>query len=500
MLSSGDRLADRYRIETLVGRGGTATVYRARDERLDRDVAIKVLLEPLSADPAITARFEREARALAAVSDPHVITVHDVVDAAEGEPAFLVLELADDGTLADRIKRGGALPPPEVADLAAAIGAALDALHQAGLVHRDVKPGNLLFVAGRPKLGDLGVARTAATSATGADDPTITTDGMLVGTLRYLAPELLEGEPATPAGDAYGLAATAYEALSGVPARRSTSLAGIVAEARALPPRVSIPAPALGTAYDELFGAALHPDPAMRLAPRLFAERLAAIVASPGAQLPAAASAPAVGAGPTDPGATTVIVPPPSPARGPAFSTTPPATAVPPVIAAPARRSRPSALVLVLGAAVAVVMLLVVANALPGLSAITASTVPATSPAIPSGEAPVVTASAAPGSATAPSAAPVGRAVNDRIDALGQAIDVARGGGDGLRGRDANDLARRLDAVKDALAANDLAAARSAAEDLAARIEELGNGKRLAEAKRDRLTTAATALVDALSG
>jgi tRNA A-37 threonylcarbamoyl transferase component Bud32 len=497
VLSSGDRLADRYRIETLVGRGGTATVYRARDERLDRDVAIKVLLEPLSADPAITARFEREARALAAVSDPHVITVHDVVDAAEGESAFLVLELADDGTLADRIKRGGALPPPEVTDLVAAIGAALDALHHAGLVHRDVKPGNVLFVAGRPKLGDLGVARTAATSATGADDPTITTDGMLVGTLRYLAPELLEGEPATPAGDAYGLAATALEALTGMPARRSTSLAGIVAEARALPPRVSVLAPALGTGYDELFGAALHPDPAVRLVPRLFAERLAAIVASPGAQLPAAASQPAAGAGPTDPGATTVLVPPPSPARVPAFSTTPPAAAVPPVIAAPARRNRPSALVLVLGAAVAVVVLLVVANALPGLSAVTAS-IPATSPAIPSGEAPVVTASAVSGSATAPSA--VGLAVNDRIDALGEAIDVARGGGDGLRGRDANDLARRLDAVKEALAADDLGAARSAAADLAARIEELGNGKRLAEAKRDRLATAATALVDALSG
>jgi len=151
--------------------------------------------------------------------------------------------------------------------------------------------------------------------------------------------------------------------------------------------------------------------------------------------------------------------------------------------------------VLLLGAAIAVVLLLVTANALPGLSTLAPSgaAVGSGSPASPA-----VTKSSP--TAAPSSIAPAGASVNDRIDELGAAIDGARGGNDGLRGRDANDLAGRLDAVKEALAASDVAAARDAAASLEGRIGELAKDQRLADTKRDRLAAAAAALVDALRG
>ena len=163
----GDVLAGRYRIDAPIGAGGMASVYRARDLRLERDVALKVLLPNLAADPALARRFDREARALAAAAHPNVVNVFDVEpgDAATGREPFYVMELCDGGSLAERLAHRGRLPPDEVAPIVAAVADGLADLHRRGFVHRDVKPHNILFAGERPKLADFGLAQPADRSA-----------------------------------------------------------------------------------------------------------------------------------------------------------------------------------------------------------------------------------------------------------------------------------------------------------------------------------------------
>ena len=198
-------LADRYRLLERIDRGGTAEVWRARDERLDRDVAVK-LLGPV-ADPAFRKRFTAEARRAAAVSHPHVVTVFD--EGQDGSDAFIVMEDVRGRSLRDIVAERGALPAAEVATLVRQIAGALDATHRAGLVHLDVKPANVILdEAGNAKLTDFGIARAARDSEERA----------LVGTARYIAPERIEGRPVTSRADVYGLALVAYELLTGQPA------------------------------------------------------------------------------------------------------------------------------------------------------------------------------------------------------------------------------------------------------------------------------------------
>jgi serine/threonine-protein kinase len=144
MPSIGERLAGRYRLDARIGSGGFATVFRARDLLLERDVAVKVLLASHTTDPVIAARFDREARVLAAVSHPNVVAVHDVApgDLATAAEPFLVMDLCDGGSLADRLAASetGALPPDELVPALVDVAAGLDALHARGIVHRDLKP------------------------------------------------------------------------------------------------------------------------------------------------------------------------------------------------------------------------------------------------------------------------------------------------------------------------------------------------------------------------
>ena len=202
---SGRLLAGRYRLVERIDRGGTAEVWRARDLRLERDVAVKVL--GAQADPAFRERFTTEARRAAAVSHPHIVTVFD--EGQDGSDAFIVMEEVHGRSLRDIIAQRGALPAAEVATLVRQIGGALDATHRAGLVHLDVKPANVIVDdAGNAKLTDFGIARAARDSE----------ERELVGTARYIAPERVEGRPVTPRTDVYGLALMAYELLTGQPA------------------------------------------------------------------------------------------------------------------------------------------------------------------------------------------------------------------------------------------------------------------------------------------
>jgi serine/threonine protein kinase len=202
---SGRLLASRYRLAERIDRGGTAEVWRARDERLDRDVAVKILGR--EAEPAFRERFTLEARRAAAVSHPHIVTVFD--EGQDGSDAFIVMEDVRGRSLRDIVAERGALPAAEVTTLVKQLGGALDATHQAGLVHLDVKPANVIVDAsGNAKLTDFGIARAARDSE----------ERELVGTARYIAPERVEGKPVTPRTDVYGLALVAYELLTGQPA------------------------------------------------------------------------------------------------------------------------------------------------------------------------------------------------------------------------------------------------------------------------------------------
>jgi serine/threonine-protein kinase len=208
----GERLADRYRIVALLGAGGMATVHRAHDERLDRDVAVKTLLPNLAGDPVLARRFEREARSMAAVADPGLVAVYDVEpgDPATGREPFVVMELCPGGSLADRLGVGRAMAPDDLVPILVAVASAIEALHRAGLVHRDVKPSNVLFAADRVKLGDFGLVRSDTAEASDLTDP-----GTAVGTLAYLSPERLRGEAGGPPADIYALGTIAHLGLTG---------------------------------------------------------------------------------------------------------------------------------------------------------------------------------------------------------------------------------------------------------------------------------------------
>ena len=275
----GDVLAGRYRIDAPIGVGGMASVYRAADLRLERDVAVKVLLPNLAADPVLAQRFEREALALAATSHPSVVKVFDVEagDAAAGREPFYVMELCDGGSLADRLRTHGRLEPAEVVDVIGAVAAGLADLHSRGFVHRDVKPHNILFDHERARLADFGLARSEEAS----ELTSLTASGATVGTLAYIAPELLRGDAATPASDVYALGVVAFQGLTGRLPRPAAAVADLVESHGEPAPSASSIVPELGTAFDAPIAATLATDPMARPKPVELAEGLAATRQAP---------------------------------------------------------------------------------------------------------------------------------------------------------------------------------------------------------------------------
>jgi Tol biopolymer transport system component len=231
-LAAGQRVGP-YEILGPLGAGGMGEVYRARDTRLDRTVAIKVLPAHLSSNPEMRARFDREARAISALNHPHICTLHDV--GHEGEVDFLVLEHLEGETLAERLARGP-LPLAEALARGIEILDALDKAHRQGIAHRDLKPGNVFLTRNGAKLLDFGLAKgivPAGSSTSGPASATlpspITEKGTVVGTFQYMAPEQLEGKEADARSDIFAFGATLYEMLTAKRAFEGTSQASLIA-------------------------------------------------------------------------------------------------------------------------------------------------------------------------------------------------------------------------------------------------------------------------------
>ena len=250
----GRLLGGRYRLVEHIERGGAGDVWLARDERLDRDVAVKIL--GAEADADFRERFTHEARRAASVVHPNVVTVFD--EGQDGADAYMVMEYVRGRTLRDLIADRGPLPPHEAARLIAQVAAALDAAHAAGVVHLDVKPANVIVSeAGNAKLTDFGVATAAHGEA----------ERQLVGTARYVAPERIEGAAPTPRSDVYGLGLVAYELLAGRPTFQEADVDDL------LRLRLERAAPSLRSArvgispdVDRVIAKALERDPSDRYA------------------------------------------------------------------------------------------------------------------------------------------------------------------------------------------------------------------------------------------
>src|SRR6266536_1410723 len=212
MLSSGQLLADRYKLTSRIAVGGMGEVWQASDTRLDRTVAVKILKAELSGDAEFLHRFRTEARMTASLNHPGIAAVHDYGETVADDDlsiAYLVMELVDGDPLAGLLAKHGRLSVEFVLDMLEQAGNALQAAHEQGLVHRDVKPGNILVTpTGQVKITDFGVAKAA-------DAAPVTRSGMVMGTAHYIAPEQALGHPAEPASDVYSLAVCGYECLAG---------------------------------------------------------------------------------------------------------------------------------------------------------------------------------------------------------------------------------------------------------------------------------------------
>ena len=335
------RLPDRYKVVRHIANGGMAGVWEAHDELLDRAVAVKVLAQHLSEDERARARFEREARAAAGLSShPNVATIYDVGE-HEGR-AFIVMELMKGGSVADVMRREDRIEHKRTLRWLHEAASGLDAAHAAGVVHRDVKPANLLLdERDRLAIGDFGIARLAW-------EEQVTQTGQVLGTAAYLAPEQAMGEPAIAASDRYALAVVAFELLTGEKPFQAEHFA---AQARAHieddPPRVSELDPELSERVDDVIDRGMAKDPDHRWASaEEFVERLDEALTPPPPRRSAGAAA----------GGTTAT------RKLPTRDRTPPPPSEPPRAAAAAGRPRRSgpgtgAMLAALAAALLIVVL-----------------------------------------------------------------------------------------------------------------------------------------------
>src|SRR5205823_1986720 len=246
---STETIGGRYALDRPLGRGGMASVYLGHDGQLERRVAVKLLAPGVARDHDLRRRFARESRLAARLSHPNVVAVYDAGE-EDGRP-YIVMEYVEGETVADVLRRRGSLPPEEAVEIAAQVCAGLAHAHAHGLVHRDVKPQNLLVARdGRVKIADFGVAR-------GDDASKLTQAGTVLGTAAYLSPEQAAGAEVGPCSDIYSVGAVLYELLSGSTPYRFESLAGLAAPRTAPPPLPPHVPPALA----EVVARCLAPDP-----------------------------------------------------------------------------------------------------------------------------------------------------------------------------------------------------------------------------------------------
>ena len=228
MAEIGAILGGRYRLVELLGQGGMARIYRGHDNQLDRDVAIKLLRPEYGRDPDFSSRFRQEAQNAASLNHPNIVGVHDYGQDDAGP--FIVMELVDGEDLGAIIKRSGALPPRQAARIVAETARALHAAHQHGIVHRDVKPGNIMINhQGQVKVTDFGIARAMA-------EAQMTLPGTTLGSVHYFSPEQARGDQTTAASDIYALGIVLFELLTGHRPWEADSAAAVAMARLAGPP------------------------------------------------------------------------------------------------------------------------------------------------------------------------------------------------------------------------------------------------------------------------
>ena len=257
MTLAGTVLADRYRLLDVLGEGGMAVVHRARDELLARDVAVKILRPQYAADDEFVERFRQEARSAASLAHPNIAPVFD--SGVDGDRQFMVMQLVDGPDLERVLAGHGRMPVAEALRIAMAVAEALQAAHDHGLIHRDVKPGNILLTSdGSVRVVDFGISRAVS-------DVRRTTPGLLLGSMQYCSPEQVVGEEVGPPSDIYSLGLVLYELLTGVRPFDGSSPAAVALErVRHEPPPPSTVAQDLPAGIDELVMGALAREPAAR--------------------------------------------------------------------------------------------------------------------------------------------------------------------------------------------------------------------------------------------
>jgi serine/threonine protein kinase len=255
-LEPGDTLGP-YQLEEVLGEGGMGLVFKARREGDEQPVALKVLKRQLSGDFIFQQRFKQEARAAAEVRDRHLVAI---LESAEWDGRHcLASQYVDGGSLTDHIASAGPLPLADVVRVVAEVGSGLDALHAAGVMHRDIKPSNVLFDSdGTAMLTDFGLAKGRAYTV-------LTRPGQVMGTLDYLAPELIRGKPATPATDIYALGCVAFECVAGqAPFADKSAFQVGLAHLDEAPPDPCAGRPELPPHFSAAILAALEKDPEQR--------------------------------------------------------------------------------------------------------------------------------------------------------------------------------------------------------------------------------------------
>ncbi len=267
LIVSGTKLGP-YEIVSPLGAGGMGEVYRARDTRLGRDVAVKILPKEMSADPARKQRFEREAKTISSLNHPHICTLHDI--GSQDGVDYLVMECVEGETLAKRLEKGP-LPLGQVLKYGAQVADALDKAHRVGIVHRDLKPGNIMLTANGAKLLDFGLAKPVAPLVSGMtltavpQTTPVTQEGTIVGTFQYMSPEQIEGKELDGRSDIFSLGAVLYEMLTGQRAfqgKSQLSVASAILEKEPAP--ISSLKPLTPPALDHAIRRCLAKDPEER--------------------------------------------------------------------------------------------------------------------------------------------------------------------------------------------------------------------------------------------
>lgn len=250
----------RYRLTERIGEGGMAEVYRGTDLRLGREVAVKILRPQYASDQKFLERFLQEARAMASFSHPNIVNVYDV--GREGRRYYIVMEYVPGTDLRRLLQQRGRLPVREALEIARQIAAGVGAAHRKGIVHRDIKPGNVLITpAGEAKVADFGIAR-AMTATHHLTEP-----GVVWGTTAYLSPEQIRGEAATPSSDVYAIGVVLFEMLAGrTPFQGEDRVAIALQHLNELPPKLSQLNPRVPPSVERLVERMLAKDPAQRFA------------------------------------------------------------------------------------------------------------------------------------------------------------------------------------------------------------------------------------------